>query len=620
MTFNTSHGTDCNLHQKLLAANNLTLAHIARGAPLDQTLSSIVNGIEDQDPGISAAILLLDQDRNQLHLGAAPSLPQDYRRAIDGSAGDADAWVHQAAADSTMQISAGNIEASRFWRSFRDLALQYGLHACAALPILSATDCVLGIFVAYSQQPGPASEQQRQALADVSALASIAIERNLDEARINKAEQTLRESETRIALAIEGSNTGIWDRNIATGEIHYSTGWKANLGYADSEIGNRIEDSYRRVHPDDLAFVQATMRAHFDQKTENYAVEHRIRCKDGSYKWISSRGKVVSRDQHGKPLRMIGTSTDITAMRALSDRLQQSVDLITSLTNEVPGLVYQYRLLPNGDAFFSYVSDGIRDIYEVTPEQIANDAALIHGIIHPDDVTNYRASLDASAASLLPWHLEYRVILPRQGLRWRDGSARPRRLHDGSTLWHGFVTDVTERKRIEIELQEFATTDFLTQLPNRRCFMARMEQELARIQNVAGTRTAILMCDLDHFKVINDSHGHATGDLVLKHFATILRAELRNNDMVGRVGGEEFAVVLSGVGIAEAKIFAKRVQKQIAETPLVAGDETIPVTVSIGIAIMHVTDASADASLSRSDLALYRAKESGRNRIEIAAD
>ncbi|MEO8600910.1 MAG: GGDEF domain-containing protein, partial [bacterium] len=132
------------------------------------------------------------------------------------------------------------------------------------------------------------------------------------------------------------------------------------------------------------------------------------------------------------------------------------------------------------------------------------------------------------------------------------------------------------------------------------------------------THTAVLMCDLDHFKIINDSHGHAIGDLVLKHFATILGNALRKNDAVGRIGGEEFAVVLSGAGVAEATAFALRVQQQIAETPLVAGDKTISVTVSIGIAVMAATDASADAPLNRSDLALYRAKENGRNRIEVA--
>lgn len=621
MTLDTSHNSaDFNLHQRLLAANNLTLAHIARGAPLAQTLTCIVNGIEDQNPGILGAILLLDEDGNHLHLGAAPSLHQDYRRAIDGIATDVEVWARQLATDSMIQITAEHIEAGRFWRSFRDLALQHGLYACSTTPIRSATNCLLGIFVAYSQKPDRASDKHRQSIVDVTALASIAIERNIDEAKLKRAENTLRESETRMALAIEGSGTGIWDRNIPTGEIHYSAGWKAILGYTDSEITNRIEESYTRVHPDDLASVQATIQAHFDQKTESYAVEHRIRCKDGSYKWISSRGKVVSRDMEGKPLRMIGTTTDITAMRALSDRLQQSVDLITCLTNEVPGLVYQYRLLPNGEAFFTYVSEGIRDIYEVTPEQVADNVSLIHEIIHPDDFTDYCASLDASAASLMPWHLEYRVILPRKGLRWLLGDARPRRLQDGSTLWHGFITDVTERKHIEIELQEFATIDFLTQLPNRRYFMARMDEELALIKSITGTRSAVLMCDLDHFKIINDSYGHAIGDLVLKHFATILRDELRRNDTVGRVGGEEFAVVLSGMGVTEANIFAKRVQQRIAETPFVAGDEAISVTVSIGIAVMNVTDASADASLSRSDTALYRAKERGRNRIEIAVD
>lgn len=455
---------------------------------------------------------------------------------------------------------------------------------------------------------------------DVTAPESIPGERAITDARITKAGNILSENETIMALAIEGSGTGIWDRNISTGKIHYSAGWKAILGYKDSEIGNRIEDSYTRVHPDDLAFVQAAIQAHFDRKTESYEVEHRIRCKDGSYKWISSRGRVVSRDSEGKPLRMVGTTTDITAIRALSDRLQQSVDLITSLTNEVPGLVYQYRRLPNGDAFYSYVSDGINDIYEITPEQAAGNALFVHQVIHPDDFAGYCASLDASAASLMPWQLEYRVILPRQGLRWRHGNARPRRLQDGSTLWHGFITDVTERKRTEIELQEFATIDFLTQLPNRRYFMARMDEELIRIQRVSGMYTAVLMCDLDHFKMINDSYGHAVGDLVLKHFATLLRTVLRKDDIVGRVGGEEFAIVLPGAGIIEANIFAGRVQKQITEMPFVEGDKTISVTVSIGIAVMNANDANADASLSRSDRALYRAKENGRNRIEIAVD
>ncbi|HEY9459666.1 MAG TPA: diguanylate cyclase [Paralcaligenes sp.] len=435
-----------------------------------------------------------------------------------------------------------------------------------------------------------------------------------------RTKDALREKETRLALAIEGSGTGVWDRNVPTGEIFYSPGWKAILGYSDSEIGTRITDSYGRVHPDDLAFVQATIQDHFDQKTDIYAVEHRIRCKDGSYKWISSRGKVVSRDADGKPLRMVGITTDITTLRTLSERLQQSVDLITNLTNEVPGLVFQYHLLTDGTAFFSYASEGIRDIYELAPEQVANDASVMRNIIHPKDYANYQASIAASANGLTPWHLEYRVILPKQGLCWRQGDARPRRLPDGSTVWHGFISDITERKHAETELQELATIDFLTQLPNRRYFMARMEEGLAQIQRGYASSTAVLMCDLDYFKSINDTYGHTTGDAVLKRFASILRKGLRKNDTVGRVGGEEFAVMLADAGLDEANLFAIRVQKHIANTTLTEGGATIPVTVSIGITIMKSSDASGATSLARSDIALYHAKDRGRNRIEIAVE
>ena len=486
----------------------------------------------------------------------------------------------------------------------------------AGCPLRASNGETLGAFCLLDTAPRELDDEERESLRDFARLAAAIVERDEVVARLKEDEDALREREKRMALAIAGSGTGIWDRNILTNEIHYSSGWKAILGYADCELTNQINDSYKRVHPDDLAYVQATIQAHFDQKTPSYEVEHRIRCKDGSYKWISSRGKVVSRDSEGRPLRMIGTTTDITAMRAMSERLQETVDLITSLTDEVPGLVFQYRLLPNGESFFSYASAGIEDIYEITPEQVATSAAVINAIVHPDDLPAYRASLEVSAATLTPWHLEYRVELPRQGPRWRQGDAQPRRLEDGSTLWHGFITDVTERKRIEAELKEFATIDFMTQLPNRRYFMVQIEAELARIQCAKEGFAAILMCDLDHFKSINDTWGHAVGDRALRQFATILRAQLGEKDIAGRVGGEEFAVVLPDADIAEARAFAERVQQRIVEAPLLEGDRRIALTVSIGIAVMNAADTCADAPLSRSDAALYRAKERGRNRIE----
>jgi diguanylate cyclase (GGDEF)-like protein len=314
---------------------------------------------------------------------------------------------------------------------------------------------------------------------------------------------------------------------------------------------------------------------------------------------------------------MVGTTTDITASREMAAQLQQTIDLITNLTDEVPGLVFQYRESAAGRGFFSYASDGIRDIYEVTPQQVAQSAGPIEALIDPRDIAAYRQSLVESAANLTPWHLEYRVRLPRQGLCWRQGDARPQRMADGSTLWHGFITDSTERKRIEAELHELATIDHLTQLPNRRHFMIQSEFELARVRRGDGRGAAVLMLDLDHFKTLNDRWGHALGDRALSHFAELLRLEARAGDIVGRLGGEEFAAVLPDTGTEAAIAFGQRVQRRVAEAPLIHGDNCVALAVSIGIDRMRMTDVGAYQSLARGDKALYLAKERGRNRIEI---
>jgi diguanylate cyclase (GGDEF)-like protein/PAS domain S-box-containing protein len=421
----------------------------------------------------------------------------------------------------------------------------------------------------------------------------------------------------RLSLAIEGSGTGVWDRNVATGEIHYSAGWKAILGYGENELSNRIEDSYSRVHPDDLAYVQAAIQDHFDRRTGSYCVEHRIRCKDGSYKWISSRGMVFSRDALGKPLRMVGTTTDITALRTLAARLQDSVDLVTSMADEIPGMVFQSRIDSDGAVAFLYVSAGANEIYELTPAEPVSLPSAILDRIHPDDVAAYEDAFARCTETVSPLTLEYRVVLPRQGVRWRHCSARPKRLTEGATLWHGLVADITDRKQNEIELNEYATIDFLTQLPNRRYFLAKFTKALLADGAEALPSTAVLTFDLDHFKTINDRYGHPVGDRVLQSFAAILKQQLRKNDLVGRIGGEEFAVVLPNAGVEDAAGFSKRVQHELAQNPVMFGANALAVTTSIGITLTIGTDDSANAALARSDLALYQAKNAGRNRLSV---
>ena len=474
----------------------------------------------------------------------------------------------------------------------------------------------LGTLYLQLDPPRTLDAKQHEALQDFAALALDLLAREAQEARQRHEVAALHASEQRMALAIAGSGTGIWDRDITTGDIHYSSSWKALLGYADHEIGNRIEESYTRVHPADLNYVRATIQAHLDQRTDAYEVEHRLRCRDGQYKWVCSRGKVVERDMHGKPLRMIGTTTDITAMRRLSEQVQQTAALMTDLTNEIPGMVFQFRRQADGTSAFTYVSAGAQAICGLSAIQLMQDAKALTAIVHPDDRMAFIDSLQLSAEELTDWYLEFRVQVPGREIAWCQGEACPRREEDGSVIWHGFMTDVTERKQIEAELQAFATTDFLTQLANRRHFMRQLEAELARLQRSPEQSAAILMFDLDYFKTINDRWGHNVGDQALRHFAAILCTQLRKTDTAGRLGGEEFAVVLSEADLDQAVHFATRIQNELAKAPIMHAGEPIFLAVSVGISSLNASDASVEAALSRSDIALYCAKRGGRNRIE----
>ena len=187
--------------------------------------------------------------------------------------------------------------------------------------------------------------------------------------------------------------------------------------------------------------------------------------------------------------------------------------------------------------------------------------------------------------------------------------------------------DITERKLAQAALADsekkllvLATTDVLTELPNRRQFLARLTEEFARVRRFGIQRCSVLMLDLDHFKRINDAHGHAIGDAVLQHFAQLMRNAFRKIDMAARVGGEEFAVILPGSDLAAARTSAERLRELVAKTPLVQGGKTISVTVSIGVATMVPSDFEADQTLIRADEALYRAKENGRNQVKMATD
>ncbi|MCY2995080.1 MAG: PAS domain-containing protein, partial [Planctomycetota bacterium] len=155
------------------------------------------------------------------------------------------------------------------------------------------------------------------------------------ERRVEERTRAVRESEFRWHFAIEGSGDGLWDWSVPESTVFFSPRWKAMLGFADDEIGDRLEEWSKRIHPDDLARVMAEVQAHLAGTTPHYASEHRVSCKDGSWKWILARGVVVSRDAAGKPLRVIGTHKDITERKQAEAALRKKAEALRASNAEL---------------------------------------------------------------------------------------------------------------------------------------------------------------------------------------------------------------------------------------------------------------------------------------------
>jgi len=228
-------------------------------------------------------------------------------------------------------------------------------------------------------------------------------------------------------------------------------------------------------------------------------------------------------------------------------------------------------------------------------------------------------SILASAKTLQPWQLEYRVLLPKQGERWREGNAMPERASDGGTLWHGVITDITERKQAEAHTNWLAYFDSLTGLPNRRMLLDRIEHDLALARRL-GQIGALLFVDLDHFKHINDALGHSAGDQLLKQVAQRFKQLLRDEDTVARLGGDEFVVLLSHLG-TDADAAARHAMavaeklRGLLERGYDIDKHPYNISGSIGITLFPKLDEKVDDLLREADTAMYRAKSSGRNRI-----
>ena len=246
---------------------------------------------------------------------------------------------------------------------------------------------------------------------------------------------------------LQATSLGMWEWRGEGSSVYFSPTWKSLLGWADDEIGDDGLDWRDWLHPDEREQVLAQMARHLRGETPFYEATHRIRRKDGSWRWVLARGRVLERDAQGRPTYFVGTFDDLPEHGEERARLDR-------LALQVPGMLYQYQVEPDGRSFFPYASAGAVDLYGVTPEQLREDPAPVLACTHPDDLQALKESSAASARTLGPWRHEFRVLLPGRGERWLAGHARPQRLPSGALLWHGYIHDVTEAKQQALQLQE----------------------------------------------------------------------------------------------------------------------------------------------------------------------
>ncbi|WP_395611081.1 diguanylate cyclase [Pseudomonas sp. B22129] len=359
----------------------------------------------------------------------------------------------------------------------------------------------------------------------------------------------------------------------------------------------------KRIPPSQAMLVESPDHLH-------EAREWTLLRQDNSPLTVNMLGTVLL-DDHGLWIGHLAIYLDVTEQKRAYEALAVRDRLLKKLSSHVPGGIFQFTLEPRDNWRFIYASDGIRDIYEIEPAVLQQDANKVFERIHPQDAERVRASIRLSALQLSHWREEYRVLLPQRGLRWIRGEATPEELAGGGTLWHGYVSDISDLKRVEEELRALSITDALTGIHNRRYFQDRLKAEMLRLNRTSGA-LSLIMLDIDHFKRINDVHGHGVGDAVLQEVCKRIGQRLRRTDVFCRLGGEEFVVLCPNTDADQAYSVAMELWQSLRSAPM---EGVGVVTASFGVASWRL-DEGTDGLLLRADSAVYVAKQAGRDRVE----
>ncbi|GAB7126427.1 hypothetical protein JCM19000A_09340 [Silvimonas sp. JCM 19000] len=426
------------------------------------------------------------------------------------------------------------------------------------------------------------------------------------------SDAALRHSEQRFQLAVNGSNDGIWDWDMTTDHVWYSPRFRQLLGVNKHELAETPEAWFARVHPDDQALIAVARSKQF-RNGQAHDVEYRVLTGHNGYHWFRVRGRAAF-DLQGKPVRMAGSITDVTDRKAAEQALQLEKEKAEITLASIADAVITTDILGR----IQYLNPAAERLLS-----IARDSASgrnLDDICQLVDQAQHALSLladDANLPDTLDPNLRDFRLLRHDGVEVSvDRAIAPLRGRGGEVIGIVLVLhDATRERQYAANLSWQASHDALTGLVNRREFERRLAQLYNRTQQ-RSAQHALMFLDLDQFKIVNDTCGHAAGDELLRQLAGVLQQHLRQTDTLARIGGDEFGVLLENCAPEQALRIAETLRQSVRDFHFAFGSQSFTVGASIGMVHLGDNTMALQELLRAADAACYMAKEKGRNRVQ----
>ena len=429
--------------------------------------------------------------------------------------------------------------------------------------------------------------------------------------------KTIADSERIHRNLIERSSAAIFEVDNDRRWTFLSPAWQILTGrMAEATLGDRLEDA---IHPVDRPELLDRLAEMASGGTDDLSVDVRLEAASGEWLWVTVRAHRFA-DHNG----LSGSIVDIDNQKKTALALSRSESRYRLLAENATDIIFQL----DSARRVVYVSPSVETLTGYRAQQLIG--VIPTKLIHRDDqLLMIEAVNDLMAGRGDSRTITYRTLRTDGSWLWIEVVARIAEV-GGAHGVIGVGRDVSERKAAETALikarktaekaervaRSLAETDQLTGVASRRAFLDRLEREIQVAHDQRRTVSAAIF-DVDFFKRVNDRYGHATGDEVLRRIADAARATVRGDDLVGRLGGEEFGIIMPGSGSDTAAIVGERVRADV-ERNAIAGMAIDPVTISVGVATLELGGSGSEL-LAAADAALYQAKRSGRNRLCLAA-